>query len=218
MTMRSQDNAKGNARAGLPLARAKRLAAETDRQARKGRVGVLYGFGLLGVAGLVGLGVMSSEPATQANGSVALATIAQAPAAAAAPSLPDALPVAAPDPTPEPDQAVLTSIPVDPTQPACVQAVETRLDALYQMSRAEADASGVEGAMQGLVQAALDCDKTQLRITGSMELIGTNLADIRVRWGRANRLLDLAMVEIADRQAERPVADIGDDLVEFVVR
>lgn len=218
MTMQSQENAKKNVRAGLPLARAQRLAAEADSRARKGKANVLYGIGVLGVAALVGAGMMSREAGFETTANASEQTRAEEPIVAAAPSQPETLPVPKAVAQPESQTApvVPASISVDRTQPQCVQAIETRLDALYQLGAT--GKPGVESAIRGLVQTALDCDNTQLRITGSMELIGTGLADVRVRWGRADWLLDLAMVETADRQATPPAAIINDSSVEFVIR
>lgn len=227
--------AKEGRRAGLPLARAQRLAAETERRAGKGRAGVYGAVGVLSVAGLVVFGLMSdasndrSAAVTPSVASVAPPLVAEprqsASTAAVIPSestptpqVPVASSTARDTVSGAAEPMRLTSVPVNASNPACVQAVETRLSALYQVSDKGNEWAGLEEAIGNLVQAALDCDDAQLRITGSMELAGTDLADIRVAWEREDWLLDLEMVDFADRTAALPAAKINEERIEFVIR
>lgn len=206
-----KDRVTAGQRAGLPLARAQRLAVETQKRAKRGRASVLYGVSLLGVAGLVGLGVMSTTSETVTGTAPSVAT------AAPVPSQPTVASAQTPA-TVAPSAPIVVTLPVDPANPTCVQMVETHLNTLYRTSAEDADWTGRQDAVATLIQAALDCDDTSLKITGSLELAGTNLADIRVRWGREDWTLDLAMVDIVGPGAVTDAAEMSNDSFEFVVR
>ncbi|MEO0918325.1 MAG: hypothetical protein AAFY31_15290 [Pseudomonadota bacterium] len=228
MTSNVKDRATAGQRAGLPLARAQRLTAETQKRARKGSAGLLYGVGILGVAGLVAFGVSSEQNSTSTQTAAIQTPLPEQPAIGAADATPPSVTsaqtagvVQAAVPSSEAALAAsptVTSLPIDVSHPACVQSVETRLNTLHEMTANQTHWSQQQNALSDLVQAALDCNDTRLKIVGSIELIGTNMADVRVRWDRNNWTLDLNMIDNIEQQAALSATGITDDAVEFVIR
>ncbi len=224
MTNASKDRVTAGQRAGLPLARAQRLTAETQKRARRGGTGVLYGIGIFSVAGLVGFGVMTGQAPDPVQ--VASLQTSASDAAFDAPTtitasdtVVDAIASVADAPNEfVPEAPVTTSIPIDQNDPACVRSVETRLNSLHEMAVTDVHWSRQQDALSNLVQAALDCSETRLKIVGSIELIGTDMADVRVRWDRNNWTLDLNMIDNIEQQSALASPGITEQAVEFVIR
>lgn len=228
MTGNVTDRATAGQRAGLPLARAQRLAVETRKGARKGSTGLLYGVALLGVSALVGFGLVTEQASPPSSAVASQTTLPEQPLIAspvgsaiadsavaatetASARVPQLEPVAAVQP-----QTV--SLPIDSNHPACVQSVETRLNTLHETTVTKAHWSTQQSALSDLVQSALDCNEARLKIRGSIELIGTNMADVSVRWDRNSWTLDLNMIDNIEEQAALSAPGITDDAVEFVIR
>lgn len=228
MTGNVTDRATAGQRAGLPLARAQRLAVETKEAAHKGSAGLLYGVSLLGVSALVGFGLVTEQDSAPASVAANQTTLPEQPfiespigyaiadsavgaAKIATASVSQLEPVAAVEP-----QTVF--LPVDSSHPACVQSVEARLNTLHKATLSEAHWSKQQSALSDLVQSALDCNEARLKIRGSIELIGTNMADVSVRWDRNSWTLDLNMIDNIEEQAALTTPGITDDAVEFVIR
>lgn len=228
MTRNVTDRTTAGQRAGLPLARAQRLAAETQKRAGKGSASLLYGLALLGVSGLVGFGLFTEQSSVPSS-VVATQTALPEQPLIASPTAPAMAEVSVPvaeivsaavkplemEKSAEP-QAV--SLPINSSHPACVQSVETRLNILHETTVSNAHWSKQQSTLSDLVQSVLDCNETRLKIRGSMELIGTDMADVRVRWDLKNWTLDLNMIDNIEQHPALSTSDTTDGTVEFVIR
>ncbi len=208
--MASQGQIEATAwRAGLPLARAQRLAARTGSTSAGGpraflalgilSAGAIFAYGAMrpvGPAAVPAVFVAAADAAGSAAGAAASAAGERAaPAAALAP-----VEVAAPA-----------------AMPACISTIEAQLDVL----RAAAAGTGWSSQQQNvskLVQDTLDCSDAKLQIDGSLELIGSGLADLRVRWDRADWTLNLAMIELSAAPAATDGGVADGQAIEFVIR
>jgi hypothetical protein len=221
MTRRRDTDGAGGQRAGLSVARAQRLSAKTA--APEGQGGrVLAGLGFLAIAGLVGLGILF------VNAPEAVTEVA---AAEAAPTAPEAIAAALPKPEPaavEMPVAVAAAEPIaaaeaipEPLPVAaapCVQTIEALLASLGTAASKDERWSAHEGDLNQLVQATLDCEDAGFRVAGSLELVGSGLADLKVRWDRKEKILDLAMVDRPADASARPPVRLDEAGVEFVIR
>lgn len=242
MAKRKAQSAAGQ-RAGMPLARAKRLAEQTNKVSF-GAPWVYTTVGLVAVAGLVGYGLIGGTtfaPATGAN--VASASVtpralstpapagtdAPAPTVAATEPQADMPAFAAADPV-DPDieaEAVAAAEPAATTPetefvpvaaPGCIANIEEQLLALSSLAASGDPTEADQGALSSLVQSTLDCTDAQLKIAGSLELFGSGLADLRVQWDRTDWSLDLAMIDSAFWSENDQAVTANDARVEFVVR
>lgn len=216
-------------RAGMPLARAQRLAARTGGTSAATPRAYLA-LGILSVAAIIGLGAAQGIPpaAGPADATPLPAPVAGVPAPTEeAPAPPAATIVAAADPA-----SGLVQVAADPaegtvqaaagpvviaapaaTMAGCVGAIDGRVG-LLRASAGTGWSAQRDGVLE-LLQSALDCRDARLEIAGSLELLGSDLADLRVRWNAAERALNLAVV---DRTATPPAAVAEGDAIEFVIR
>lgn len=197
-------------RAGLPLARAQRLAAKVDRQsAAAPRAFLILGFltvATIGAAAVFPVGgidfgsFLNAEKAEAVPEATAVSQVAndiQAEANVDTPVIIDDLNV--------------------PVATACVQAIESQLAKLQTVALTKEQPADYR-QVGVLVQNAFDCSDASLKIDGSLELLGTGMANLRVQWNRVDRALHLSMI---DQSATAPVADPAvaeGRAIEFVLR
>lgn len=227
--LRQTDQQVGR-RAGVSLARAQRLAGKTstaDSVAPRLYVGV----GALAIVGLVGYGIYEGTQASAAPDSNLIASISTgtpadvtAPIAGAASSAPayalveGAEAVVSPTSAPVPDAPVAQPREIVAAVPGCVETIERKIDVIRSAAAGENDWNVQQENVTALVQATLDCSDAQLEIAGSLELLGTDLADLRIRWDREDWNLDLAMIDGADLPGEEAAADPEAKTIQFVIR
>lgn len=235
---RQIDGAPGR-RAGMPLARAQRLVEHTN-EARGGMSKAIVGLGIVSVGTLIGVGLMEGER-SGANAAVGDAAIASAPqpaapgtppveqeAIATLPAAPEAdpLPMSAPDPAPssQSEGTVVASLEepavaaIEPSGPYCIQVIETQLLDLRASAANDAAWDAKQDDVAQLVQSALDCREAGLEITGSLELIDTPVADLKVTWDRDAWSLALVMIDSAEPTDPTPSESDSGRSIEFVVR
>lgn len=185
------------ARAGLPLARAQRLHAQT---ARIGRFSALRttAVSLVAIGAVV---VFGAFPAASARvQSVILAASNGTPLAQLAGDLVQPLPqdapteVASAEPVVTEDiapEAILFDANAD--APACIVGIEQALADM--VSRADASWSDNQETIDAIVQRGVDCPQAGVRIAGSLELAQTGFADLRLQWDRATWVINLTTVD-----------------------
>ena len=220
-------------RAGVPLARAERLAAQTSSTSGgKGKLALLAG--VLGLA-VVGVAVFSLSPESTAPTSQTVADSRQAAVTPAAP-VTDINPTVAVDPdpappastAPSPAQAAPTVAPVEQrvTQAACITAIEANLLALRDKSLLATSAPwpGKQDEINTLVQYVLDCSDGSIEMIGSMELVGSGLANLLVSWDRFAFTLQLRTVPKPAMMGEDPdemantYTETSDRRISFLIR
>lgn len=240
---RQMDGAPGK-RAGLPLARANRLAESAE--AKKGRGPTfIVATGLLTVAAIVSLGVTPGNTAldkffniSDSSGAAPVLDVSKRPIARAEP-------VAEPAPVMEQTTAAAVEAPVETASvveaieppaesakegrllamvgdnsndPYCIQRIESRLVSLHAATRSGPEWNNRVNDVSQLVQTTLDCSHAGLQVIGSLELAGTGIADLRVSWNLETWTLDLAVVDSTNRDADLQVASASDQSIEFVVQ
>lgn len=204
MTAKPQIHGGSGARAGVPLARAQRLAARVERPRRRRRVWPILALALAlpGFAGAVAL--MPEGLPLDVGGPARIAAVTDTALA------PDPLTDLPRLPERRPDLRALV-IP-------CVARVEARLADLHATAQTEEARAARQDGLSRLVQATLDCRAAGLEIEGSLELAEMGLADIRVTWQRDSSRLRLTVVDDVPAGGAQ-VAFSEDGLpVEFVIR
>jgi len=244
------DGAPGK-RAGLPLARARRLAENAESKMGRGP-SVVVATGLLSVAAIVAVGVMPGNTARNLDiDSVAAVTDQASVPAPNSSRRPVQRPeitaeVTTPKPAETADQA--TEIPANPTaqapvtvsvdppaqpvpeveaaveanststDPYCIQMIRAKVVSLQADTHAGSGWDSHQHNVSQLVQSTLDCSHAGLQVTGSLELAGTGIADLRVRWNLDSWTLDLAVVDSNTPEADLQLAGDPDQSIEFVVQ
>ncbi|MEM6741428.1 MAG: hypothetical protein AAF646_15055 [Pseudomonadota bacterium] len=242
MTVKPQLSGGTSARAGVPLARAQRLAAATDAPQRKSVLpAVLVAtalVALLGGAVMVAgptLTPSASPPTAAADATVPTTSAPKmasigAPAAAPAPALPPL--VDAPRTAPivaSPENARLPAAPaaleladlkpLEQAQPqTCLERVENRLVELQSIIGAPSMDLVPKDALSGLMQASLDCPGVGLEIDGSLELASSDFADVLVLWNPDAPQLLLSVIDRSATEDLQPIFTENGVPTEFVVR
>ncbi|WP_299890466.1 hypothetical protein [uncultured Ruegeria sp.] len=245
---RQMDGAPGK-RAGLPLARANRLAETAE--AKRGRApSMIVATGLLTVAAIVSVGVMPANTALStafdALHGEAVSTSLETPKrpkqrphntventplnpetvteTAATPSatdmdlLPDVIAKTEPPAQPVLEEPVQVVASINPAAPYCIQMIQSRVAALHYVTQTASDWDSRQQDVSRLVQSTLDCSQAGLQIAGSLELAGTGIADLRVRWNLETWTLHLAVVDSAYSESGVQLAGVSDQSIEFVVQ
>jgi hypothetical protein len=228
-------------RAGMSMARAERLVAKTQTRANKSSR-VFVALGLATVAGMTAYGVLGAKGNGPAQGMQAYAAsepdvaIAPVPATvemSAQPTLPagtaeveatlamvrdadlagadvpvDAIPETSP---PAPAENTIASA-------ECVDVIEGLLVSLRTSAAADGSWTTQQDGLTRLVQATLDCEGAGFRIAGSLELVGSGIADLKVHWDREGKVLDLAMIDRTEGSVVEEAAVLDDTSIQFVIR
>jgi hypothetical protein len=100
----------------------------------------------------------------------------------------------------------------------CVDKIEEMLVNLRTSAETDESWSTQQEELTGLVQATLDCEGAGFRVAGSLELVGSGLADLKVHWDRNSKVLDLAMIDRVEGSAAKQPAQPDDKAIEFVIR
>lgn len=227
-------------RAGVSLARAQRLAGKTS-SAGTTPSRVYVSLGILAIGGFVGYGLYASEntsehPILQAGA----AEVTEAPVSGSAPnalalalSTPPAMADTSSEPLPSPELQPIeealevadtpdSPIPADSevvvALPDCVQSIEDKVASLRSATSGDDAWAAQQGNVAALVQATLDCSHAQLEIAGSLELLGTDLADLRISWDREDWNLDLAMIDGLGQLEAGPDPASDATTIQFVIR
>ncbi|MGL4237588.1 hypothetical protein [Tabrizicola sp.] len=233
MTSVAKMDTVGRRRAGMPLARAERLAAKTEtRSSASPRFYAALGFAA--IAGLVGYGVVQNgHDAGMPELALAVAkTDAAAPAAAMSPEAPVSLATAASPieamPTTEASAAPSEALPMvasaaEPStavaaSASCLDTIEGLLASLQSAAATDGRWATQQDGLGKLVQATLDCEEADFRVAGSIELAGSGLADLKIRWDRESKVLDLAMIDSFAEPPTQEPASSDDQAIEFVIR
>ncbi|MEO1678364.1 MAG: hypothetical protein AAFU80_09420 [Pseudomonadota bacterium] len=102
--------------------------------------------------------------------------------------------------------------------PDCVQSIEDKVASLRSATSGDDAWAAQQGNVAALVQATLDCSHAQLEIAGSLELLGTDLADLRISWDREDWNLDLAMIDGLGQLEAGPDPASDATTIQFVIR
>jgi hypothetical protein len=231
-------------RAGMTVARARRLAARTGES--RSRTSQVYAvIGAVVVAGMAAYGILGAgQQGTDADLVVAAVGSAAEPAAstktdnaAATANAPETMAVTlapevnAPEATaPMPTELATAATSLEPAtevQPVdrasistaeCINRVEGMLKTLHAaVSTDESWAKQQQGVTE-LVQATLDCEDAGFQIAGSLELLGSGLADLKVAWDRDQKVLALAMIDRSELTVTETSAVLDENTIQFVIR
>ncbi|PJI91532.1 hypothetical protein BC777_0361 [Yoonia maricola] len=206
MTAKPHIDGTARARAGVPLARAQRLAEKADAKSRSDKsflplISAILGLAVLGTAGYFysGSGVSPAVDAAKVS-VVSSADTADQSAVLNASPLEETVErtVAA---VPEKPEAVVAN--VDPTAPLaprpalapCVQSVEQQLFSLHNANDQGAVWDVKRQHIRDAVQSVLDCDVASFDLTGDFELAASDLADLQINWDRSAANLKLTVVD-----------------------
>ena len=225
-------------RAGMTLARAERLATKAgEGGGRAAQISVALG--ALMVVGMAAYGVLGTEART----SEAVAGLAAGPEVAAAESSVDVGKLALSAPAGESDTPPALAAPaagsvelasagaeagalaLDPAPELavaaalpCVQRIEGLLVSLHDSVATDGSWDRQQLGVTELVQATLDCDAAGFQVAGSLELLGSGLADLKVEWDRDAKVLGLAMIDRAEASAVETTMARDDKTIKFVIR
>ncbi|MBM7069851.1 hypothetical protein [Actibacterium sp. 188UL27-1] len=205
-------------RAGVPLARANRLAEKTAGKAAPRGMWLLAATlsGAVAIA-IVAFGFLASDNAspTTVTEVTSPAKAAAAVSSVAASKDTDVQPDQAP-PAEGTAQARVERPPTVKAEPqifraACVTAIEANLLALKEKSQIAASTPwpNKQDEIGTLIQYVLDCPDSSIDMVGSMELIGSGLADLLISWDRFAFTLELRTVPrnaLAAVEADDPAA------------
>ena len=199
-------------RAGVPLARAHRLASQAEKTS-KDRSWVLSFLGLATVGALVAYGIYGQSVPSASAAEVRPQAVQPVVAASA----PDPAPDAAPEVTAAQIAPLAPVVEASASAPVCINTIQTKVEALQVSVMIDTDAAH-QDAVAELLQSTLDCESATLRIEGSLELFGSGLAALRVRWDSDVQRLDLAMIDTSAAATDLPVPEAGTQTIEFVIR
>jgi hypothetical protein len=232
-------------RAGMSIARAERLVARTQTRGSKSSQ-AFVALGLAAVAGMTAYGVISgstqqrgedvmvfaaaeagsaastvapsveltadAKPAVQSSAPVVESAQANAPAASVAST--EVVTLAAETGT----TAAASTAQSDTASAGCVDTIEGLLVSMQSAATQDGSWASQQEGLTQLVQTTLDCESAGFRVAGSLELVGSGLADLKVHWDREGKVLDLAMID----RTNAPTADVApasdDSSIEFVIR
>ncbi|SFS15312.1 hypothetical protein [Yoonia litorea] len=236
MVAEPKNHNAGRARAGVPLARAQRLAKQAEARSanRKSAAPAVVGILAVTLLGIGGYFYSSGAPSAaaalgDAQEGGAVSPIIQEPENTQAVALNDTAvpePVAAPFAT-EPATAVVApaiqTVPERqvfaprPVLPPCVNAVERHLTNLYR-----ADVTGTQWDtkrqhIRDTVQAVLDCELATFTLDGDFDLAATALADLQVSWNRSAASLSLAVIESTGNKVTPAVLTEDGQPIAFLV-
>ncbi len=234
MSAKSKKSLHAPQRAGIPLARANRLREQTQILARRPAGGVL-GLSTIAVIGLVAVGTLApgGAPTAQAKEYIAVVRdvipepvrtavlgedkmqeVATAPSPRQVETQ-QVRPATAPRPTmAKPETAAVAE--VRSGAPYCIRMIDPHLGALTSDVDGGAPWTELKDDLGRLVQNALDCPEAGVQIVGSLSLAATDIADMRLRWDRAENSLELATV--ARNGSERPNPQTNTQVIELVLR
>jgi hypothetical protein len=231
-------------RAGMTVARAQRLAAKTGEGRSRGP----QVYAVIGAAVVVGMAAYGILGAGQQGSNAELAVAAVGPAvdpvvapqieaSAATTDAPETVAVnlapevSAPEaPAPMPTGVVATATDLDaatearPTDLAsastteCINRVEGMLKTLHASVSTDESWAKQQQGVTDLVQATLDCEDAGFQVAGSLELLGSGLADLKVAWDRDQKVLALAMIDRSDLTVTETTAVLDENTIQFVIR
>jgi hypothetical protein len=226
-------------RAGLSMARAERLVAKTQIRGTRSPQ-AFVALGLATVAGMTAYGVLSGTGldrgedvmvfATAEAGAVApaasIVTTATVPLETTVPtgravaSAVDAEAVVQTSAAPEENPAAIVASADSPTvSTGCIDQIEDLLVSLQSSATVADSWSTQQDGLTSLVQATLDCESAGFRVAGSLELLGSGLADLKVHWDRESKVLDLAMIDRTDAPiAANDISSTDASSIEFLIR
>lgn len=240
MTKLRQTDKQVGRRAGVSLARAQRLAGKTNA-ADSTSPRIYVGLGVAAIAGLVGYGLYAPNDAsasllsqTDTGFEPQIAAPVPGPAASAS-NVADLTDAPAPNAVRSPDTEPFRTASLGETSnapqpsalapreivvavPDCVRSIDERVEMLRSTASENDDWSEQQDNVTALVQATLDCSHAQLEIAGSLELLGTDLADLRIRWNRDDWNLDLAMIDSFSQSEAGPDPASDPSTIQFVIR
>lgn len=209
-------------RAGVPLARAQRLAQKADAKnqqsgSRLPLVGLFVVVALLGGAGFY-YTEMPQEPAP------VVATTAPAPVAAAVAQINDdvvAIDTGVATQEQSTDVAAgLDQTPVLAPRPVlapCVRTIEQRLLSLHDADNQNMEWNVKRQRIRDTVQSVLDCELADFDLTGDFELASSDLADLQVVWDRSAANLKLTIVDSIALSADQTVYTDDGQPIAFLV-
>jgi hypothetical protein len=232
-------------RAGMSMARAERLVARTQTRGSKSSQAFIA-MGIAAVAGMTAYGVISGKM-QQRNEEVMVFAAAEAASVAVTPAPSTAVqggtktavqssaPIVGSEQTDAPVAAGASTETVafatepgttaeavtaqsETASPGCVDKIEGLLVSMRSAATQDGSWASQQEGLTKLVQTTLDCESAGFRVAGSLELVGSGLADLKVHWDREGKVLDLAMIDrtSAPTVEVTPVSD--DSSIEFVIR
>lgn len=219
----------GFERAGVSLARAKRLKESTSGNAAVGKGAILAaGAVVIAVGSMVAVaGLGPAEPPAQTT--IAAVQPPPAPAPAAESDTLETTAVAATPVVTEPpvptaaeqrSEPVLAAAPAAPARPVptCIATIDRLVDEAYSHRGAEHDWPVKRTRLQSLLQAGLNCDDARVEMRGSFEIAQSDLGSVHVMWNRDGYVLRLAVVDSATRADHPAILDDANRPVAFVVK
>ncbi len=229
MVAKPQIDGTARGRAGVPLARAQRLAQKADAKTQKGGSGLPLVSLLLAVAVLGGAGYFYSGTIQEPAPLVSVAAPEPAPAAVANPEA-EVVQASSGDAVAEPDIEVSTpstelvalfedapQLAPRPVLPPCVRTVEERLLGLYNTNSQNAEWDVKRQLVRDAVQSVLDCDQASFGVVGDFELASSDLADLQVNWDRSAANLTLTVVDSVVPSADQAVYTTDGQPITFIV-
>jgi hypothetical protein len=217
MVAKPQIDGTARGRAGVPLARAQRLAQKADAKSKQSRSRLPFVSLFLAVVVLGSAGFYYTE-------------IAQKPAPIAAFVAPESASAAVANPSVEVAQINDGSAVIDtdianqeqsidevvpfvetpqfaprPVLAPCVRTIEQRLQSLYDVDDQNAEWDVKRRHIRDAVQSVLDCDQATFEVTGDFELASSDLADLQVVWDRSAANLKLTIVDSIPPSADQAV-------------